>query len=211
MPIILEHTLPSGSIIGVWKLDEPSESLIQQIHLHKSEQLQIQGFKLENRKREWLAIRALLQHFLGSKCHIVYSPAGKPYLHNPEYHIGITHTKGYACIILNRMKPVSIDIEKPGIRVLKISDRFMNEYEYKIDHSFSEEIFKTIIWCSKEAMYKWGGETDVIFKDQLIINSIVTVNKNELDIFSTLKKDNISIDLSLRCWIKDEYVLVFTS
>lgn len=197
--------------LGIWKIEEPSSQLLNMVHLSEQEEEKYQIFKLESRKQEWLAVRALIQTHLGNHVTTSYNQIGQPILIKSSYNIGISHTKGYASVILNKNKAVALDIERSGPRILKVSDRFINDHEKSISHNLSDEIYQTIIWSAKETMFKWWGETEVVFKDQLHILSINQISSNQYTLKSTLTKNNESIDLPLQCCIKDEYVLVYTA
>ena len=210
MPLIHQQ-IDNGLTIGIWQLSEPSDQLLQEIKISDSEKEKLHQFRNESRKREWLAVRVLLQYFLGSGFHIKYDPSGKPYLDNSDYHIGISHTKDFAAIILHPDKPVAVDIERPSERVLKVSNRFLSEKEKLLAHEFNDIQFQTIIWCAKETMFKWWGETEVIFKEQLHINNLIELNHEQYSIQSSLTKNKKCIELPLHCWINDQFVLVYTS
>jgi phosphopantetheinyl transferase len=155
MPLFLRHTAP---LRGVWKIDESPVELFSRLALPANRRLPA---KLRNtgRVREWLAVRALLKELLGEETCIAYHPGGAPYLPDRNLHIGISHTRGYAAVILSERHPVGIDIEYPNERALRVRRRFMNpEEEAMIDPAHEAEHL-LLCWCAKETLYKLAGRS----------------------------------------------------
>jgi len=156
------------SMVYVIPLQEDSESLLSYLSL-KDRYLPTISKMTENRKREWLAIRVLLKKILGEEKEILYNSLGKPYLSDNSFFISISHTKGYAAIILNKENEVAIDIEKISSRVENIRKRFVNEEEEKALSKNNERIHLLLHWSAKESLFKWLGVENVDFKTHLHI------------------------------------------
>lgn len=97
MPLLMKHT---GPLWGIWKIEEPSEVLLALLQNRKEYLPQLELIRTEQRRREWLASRVLLQELTGGSALIAYHPNGAPYLSGSSLHISISHTKGYAAVLL---------------------------------------------------------------------------------------------------------------
>lgn len=160
MPVLLKHTHPCWS---VWKIEESSDSLLSLLENATDYHTQLDELHTETRRREWLACRVLLQELLGHSARIAYHPNGAPYLADSEWSVSLSHTKGYAAVLLQGDPAAGIDIEYRSARVLKIRNRFMNpEEEAGIDPKHETEHL-LLHWCAKETLFKMIGQEDVDF------------------------------------------------
>ena len=107
--------------LGLWKMDETPEALLAQFpHLA---QLHV-PYKSDSRQREFLAVRALLATMTGDTSLLVdHLPSGKPVVEG--YYASISHTRGYAVLMLSQAQPVAVDIEQRSDRVQRIASRFI--------------------------------------------------------------------------------------
>lgn len=167
MPLILKHTEP---LWGVWKIEEDSEALLSQLARADEYFPSLENLHTEKRKQEWLSVRVLLKELLGEETPISYRTNGAPYLPEKEMHISISHTNGYAAVILNEHRPTGIDIERRSDRVLKVRSRFLSpEEDAYIDKEHTAEHL-LICWCAKEALFKRMGQSEVDFREHLHIS-----------------------------------------
>ena len=120
-------------------------------------------------KKQFLAVRKLIQLNGISLDSLLYSSQGIPFLKN-ETNISISHTKGFSAIAISP-KPVGIDIQDFRDKILSISKKFINSNERDlIDPSSIKEL--TLVWCIKEATYKVHRKPGLDFKDEIKIQSI---------------------------------------
>ena len=89
----MKHT---GPLWGIWKIEESSEVLLSLLRNREEYLPQLELIRTEQRRREWLACRVLLQELTGGPVCVAYRPNGAPYLSGSSLHISISHTKGYA-------------------------------------------------------------------------------------------------------------------
>jgi len=157
------------NILVVVPLDEDSESLLSRLS-YKDRYLPVIEKMAENRKREWLSIRVLIKELLGEEKEILYNSLGKPYLSDNSYRISISHTKGYAALILNKENEVAVDIERITPRVENIRARFVNEEEENVLSETNKLIHLLLYWSAKESLYKRLCVENVDFKTQLHIS-----------------------------------------
>lgn len=209
MPLIFQDSAEDGWMVGVWAITEPSEWLFLRVAPDLDDSEKVMGFKLESRRQEWLASRLLINTLAGNPRKVVYDRIGNPRLSDNSFYVSITHTNGYAAVILHPDKPVGIDIEIPSDRILKVSDRFIHEDERSFITDSNRLVAQTIIWSAKEALYKWWKETDVVFKEHLRLLPFVTSSSPTL-LKSWIKRGNFYKELSLKCCISTDYILVYT-
>ena len=155
MPKFAHHTFDGGGI-AIWHIAESADELYDMLHTQRYDAA-LSAIHHEARRTEWLAVRVLLAHILGSDKEIAYHPSGKPYLVDGSYHISISHTKGYAAIAYHSSREVGIDIERISSRVERIADRFTHasEMAYMNECDAHEHLMRLLInWSAKEALYK---------------------------------------------------------
>jgi phosphopantetheinyl transferase (holo-ACP synthase) len=163
MPLFLKH-IEDNYQWGVWKIDECMEELLSMIPDQKREEYkrEIQHFASINRRLEWLSVRILLYILLGEEKKIMYCTNGKPYLSDYSYHISISHTRGYAVIILSSVTEVSIDIEQYGERIRRVAHKFMHDDEQPSIY-FNSDVWSLLLhWSAKEVMFKCCMNTTFI-------------------------------------------------
>ena len=157
MPLLLKHT---GPLWGIWKIEESSDTLLSLLQNGEVCLSQLELIRTEQRRREWLASRVLLQELTGGPARIAYRPDGAPFLPDLPLHISISHTKGYAAVLLQERPAAGIDIEYRSGRVSKIRSRFMNpEEEAGIDKEHETEHL-LLHWCAKETLFKMIGREE---------------------------------------------------
>lgn len=160
MSLFLKHTAP---LRGIWKMEESSEMLLSLLKNREAYQTDLAVFRTEKRLQEWLAVRVLLQELLDEPPRIAYHPNGAPYLVDSPYHISISHTKGYAAVLLQEEPCAGIDIEYRSDRIVKIRSRFMTpEEEANINKEHATEHL-LVYWCAKETLFKMLGRDEVDF------------------------------------------------
>ena len=142
-------------LLGLWKMEEEPS--------------------LKVREKERKAVRELVAAMLQYKTsigessrtdepvEITHEESGKPVLDG--WHISISHTKGYAAVLLSKSHEVGIDIEYVSERVKRIADRFLRP-----DEQAENTIDLLLHWCAKEAIYKLYSELDLKFQQMKIVD-----------------------------------------
>ena len=168
MPLLQKHSLP---LWGIWKIEESWEELLQQFEHTATFHSFLNKSKSESRKAEWLSIRLLLKELTGKEMVVSYHDNGSPFLLDSSLHISISHTKGFAAVILSPEKPVGIDIEYSSERVHRIKSRFLNEGELKLLGNHLTTNYLLICWSAKETAFKMTDQkTANLQKDIQIID-----------------------------------------
>jgi len=196
------------SKLAVVPLTEDSESLLARLSF-KERYLPFIEKMTENRKREWLSIRVLLKEMLGEEKEILYNSIGKPYLSDNSFYISISHTKGYAALIINKVNEVAVDIEKTGSKVESVRKRFVNEEEEKALSQSNEMIHLLLYWSAKESLYKLLGVENVDFKTHLHISPFEPFlgEWSEFEIHETRTKYQNCY--KVKYFVHNEYILTY--
>ena len=139
---------------GIWKIEEHWEEMLRQLEQQEAYLPFLKQHKSESRKSEWLAVRLLLKALTGKETGISYHDNGAPYLPDSSLHLSISHTKGYAAVLLSADKPVGIDIEYNSERIHRIKSRFLSQDEFKLlgENPKTNELL--VCWSAKETAFK---------------------------------------------------------
>jgi len=149
--LLQKHQSP---LWGIWKIEESWEEMLCQLEQQPVYLPFLNQRKSEGRKTEWLAVRLLLKELTGTETTILYNDNGSPYLPDSSLHISISHTKGFAAVLLSLDKSVGIDIEYCSERVHRIKSRFLSQDEFKLlgENPKTNELL--VCWSAKETAFK---------------------------------------------------------
>ena len=161
MPIISKIESEKITIL-VWEIKETLEELIT---LGKG--INISNYTSEKRKKEHLASRLLVNEIYPTKT-IIYNEFGAPELNNGK-HISISHSKELVTVIFSDKK-TGLDIEQISEKSLRIASKFVSARN--LINLNKEKA--TLIWCLKEAIYKWHQKGGVNFIKDIIISEFFT-------------------------------------
>ena len=117
------------------------------------------------------------------------------------YHISVSHTKGYAALILSRNQEVAVDIEYFSDRVERISSKFLRK-----DENASDLDSKLVHWCAKETVYKLFSEENLKF-DDMRVKPFDTMSDWACDVENLKNKQMAHVDFELTM----EFVLTYAA
>lgn|SRR5574344_15815 len=197
MPKLCVKSVSDDITIGIWKISETVEDFFRDYPFLCVFRKELsERYHCDARKCEFLSVRALLYLMCPGRI-IRYHSDGSPYLDDMQ--CSISHTKGYATLILSSIRMVGIDIEYHSGRVAKIKDKFIRQ-----DEVAETTASMLIHWSAKEAVYKLFHEDNLKYFDMKI--SPFTVY-DEGDIFvENLVRD---VTQSVHYIINDNYVLTY--
>lgn len=170
MPFVDYISLEENDIIGIWENRESLEDLLFDLQptgemLHRFNELY-----LEKRKKEFCITNLLVREVYGSKMMIDKDQFGKPILRNSGYKISISHADQYSAVYLAEKKECGVDVEKLDKRMPLLANKFVSEYESLYITKGKDIPYISIIWCVKEAIYKWYAKRGLDFKENMIIH-----------------------------------------
>ncbi|MEE2700250.1 MAG: 4'-phosphopantetheinyl transferase superfamily protein [Bacteroidota bacterium] len=178
--IIIKKYTDNNCKIAVWNMCESLDELLQLDKQHD-----LLALKTEKRKKEFLASRLLLNE-LAPNQQITYNKYGAPELENGKF-ISISHSKNLVAIIVGNQK-VGLDIEQISEKALRTASKFILEAQQQ--NITAEKA--TLIWCSKEAIFKWYQKGGVDFKDDIHLDSFVLSEKGKIN--ANFKKQSLILN-----------------
>ena len=214
MPLLLAQQSPT---VGIWKITETSQDMLGMFQDKTLFDEGVHKIQSENRKREWLAVRLLIKHLTGVEVEVCYKENGAPFIEGKLFNISISHTRGFAAVILSMRLFPGIDIEYQTDRAWKLRMKYLNDKELalvntpscqtKLRCSTRQATLATLCWCAKETAYKALQESHIDFIEHFHIAPFVladygTVMLNET---KTCKQEKYPIHYQ----ITDEYIITW--
>lgn len=197
-----------NSIWGIWKIEENPGELFLQLEHWEEYIPTLNKFQSERRKAEWLAVRVLLKALTGRELIISYRENGAPFLVDDPLNISISHTKGYAAVMLSSQQPVGIDIEYHSERIHRIKSRFLSEADYEETGTFLDTDDLLVFWSAKETAYKMIGLQAVDFQSDLqIIDCDLIRSQGIVGIMENATPENAIFNINF--WITPDFVLTY--
>ena len=168
MPLYRSFKLEKNKSLYIWEIKESLMDLEKEVTLSLNDKEKLLSIKLAQRKKEFLASRALLNFTKLQNTEIKYNKDGAPELDNGKY-ISITHCENFAGIAIGNNK-IGFDLEIYREKIFAIAPKFLNETE-KFIYEFNSVIKGlTLIWTAKEAIYKAVSAKGISFKNNIIIS-----------------------------------------
>lgn len=201
MALINIREVYPGVNLGLWQIDETVEEFFDRYPwLIKYNVLLSERYKNEGRKEEFLAVRALLHEMLGDKVgEITHNEVGKPMLKG--YHVSVSHTRGFAAMVVSKNREVGVDVEYICDRVKRIASKFMRKDEKAVDVDSL-----LVHWCAKETVYKLFSEQNLQYEEMRVKPFDVMADwACEVENLKSKKKVTVDFELTM------EFVLTYTA
>jgi phosphopantetheinyl transferase len=173
MPMFYEHKSEFAKI-AIWKIAEEKNFFLGKVPLHRN-------IMHPHKQLQHLAGRYLLQYlFPDFPYHLIeIAETLKPFLPSEEFHFSISHCGDYAAAIVSKYKRVGIDVEMITPKVEKVKHKFLSEEELELVASCQLPGARgqtpinqlTLLWCCKEAVFKWYGKAEMDFKNHIHLKS----------------------------------------
>ena len=203
-----KETTKNGATIGIWKIEENIEDLLSFFSEKQSKyRTEISRFQYPKRKLEFLSVRLLLKELTGFENDIYYNSNGIPSLVGNRFKISVSHTNGYASVIIHPSANVGLDIEQKRDKIVRLKHKFLAQDELENMDKENELEHLLLHWSAKETMFKMMGETDVDFISHLHISPFLPFKEGTIDSFETKSKKQRRFSLNYK--IQDDYVLVW--
>lgn len=177
MPLLRVTHIGEHAILGVWEMTEhPSD-------YPEWYEEACKRYRAEGRLREYVCVRALLRQMTDDDASwtISHEQSGKPLLQN-GWHISISHTKGFCCVIISPDHDVAVDIEYMSNRVNKIVHMFIRPDEQ------ADTIEERLIhWSAKETVYKLYSADRLALDEMRLLR--FTMNKQGVVLTENLRRN----------------------
>ena len=208
MGCITKHYLNEFSILGVWKIEEDQNTLLDLVLLDSDEKKKNKGFSSNSRKLEFLSVRALLCELIGSEAKIVYNKNNKPFLKDGSHFISISHSHKLTAILLSTNEKVGIDLEYMSVNISAFAFKFMNRKEKVIKDPENRKYQLYLHWCAKEALYKICDKEGISIRNNITIEPFKLMDSGELK--GKVHTDKIRESFDLFYTRYDNYAIVWT-
>lgn len=163
MPLV--EDIPVGkNRLGLWKIDG-SEAVFETRFPDVAASLSVRHPRTQLQR---YASRLLLAEMLGEMPAVSKDAHGRPLLPDHSLEVSISHTEGYAAILLGTGK-LGVDVQHYKPNVMKVRDRFLDDRELEMAQDIETT---TLFWAAKEAIYKYNAKPGLDFRDPITIHSI---------------------------------------
>jgi 4'-phosphopantetheinyl transferase EntD len=169
VPLFYQQDINEFTKLAVWKISEGEDFFLRTAFLPRE-------ITHPHKRLQHLAGRFLLAYLFPDFPYeeMLIADTRKPYLPEAQYHFSISHCGDYAAAIVSSRQRVGIDVEMVTARVDKIKHKFLHPQELAFVNSNpakSHIELLTLLWSSKEAMFKWWGIGDIDFSESLRVDS----------------------------------------
>lgn len=208
MPLFYQHNINGNTRLGIWRIEEPEAFFLKSVPVKKD-------VSHPHKRLQHLAGRYLLPELFPDFPleEIVIADTRKPFLENEKYHFSISHCGDFAAAIVSSEKRVGVDIEMITPKIGKISRKFLAPFEYQLSNEFSSggELMKTqtILWSSKESIFKWYSLGEVDFKEHMQLRENVFPIRNDEMVLPFIFKKSGDVELSVNVKVFLDLVLAW--
>lgn len=212
MGLYSKRKLDNGAEIFVWEITEDEDELgriCSPIPTEEIEELEL--LKSPARRKEKLAVRALLNIMFPEKVYLGHHDNGKPYIQNMANEISISHTNRFVAIITHPEEDLGIDIESLDRDFSAVEKKALSEEELDDltdGNSQKHNLQLAIYWCAKEAIYKRMSQNGVDFAEQIELERFSPKRDGELEAVFT-HKDGEEDEFDLEYEVFENHVMVW--
>ncbi len=218
MPLFYQHNINQGTKLGIWHIEEPESFFLEKVPLKRDVS---HPFK----RLQHLAGRYLLSFLFPDFPleDIRIADTRKPFLESEKYHFSISHCGQYAAAIISSNSRVGVDIELITPRIEMVAHKFLSEEEsqfFNEDYTrFLEQWglrgrvyqeFLTLIWSSKEALFKWYGRGELDFKKHMQLEGAINIDGDLMKLPFVFAKDReIHLNIEARTFEEQRLALAW--
>lgn len=206
MPIV-EQTITPDRAWGLWKIEE-TEAWLKDGKLGSPIP---EGITHPLKRLEFFAGRKLVLELSGALglefFGITKDEHGKPSLRNHPHEISLSHSYPYVTALIDKHKPVGIDLEQIKPKLLKIAARILHPDEFR--DAGDNPVKHCIYWCAKEALLKVYGKKNLTFAENLLIGAFSLENSGLLT--GRIIVGHTETEVVLQYRVMDDFVLVYNT
>ena len=201
MPFLKELIINEKTKIKLWKV------MIGELNTKElnSDEKNLLKLKKSNFLREqFLATRKVLA-LENTDYKITYDINGKPSL-NTNSNISISHSYEIAAIAISDNSKIGLDIQLNGNKIFNIQHKFLNPSEKLNIGENPSLIILTMIWTSKESIYKAIGLKGTSFSNDIKIDKVVEKDKTGIGYYINGTE---KVKFDLKFFYIDEYTICY--
>ena len=207
---MLFRSTDNGATVSVWKIEETEKELLDIISVPQEELEELMIIRSAERRREKLAVRALLNTIFDDKVYLGHHDNGSPFIQNNPIHISISHTTKYVAIITHPTEEVGIDIESMHRDFSAVEKKALSDEEREDLSTKNRNEQLAIYWSAKEALYKRMSQHGVDFAKQMEIEKFAPREEGDLEA-TFISKDGVEEEFKMEYETFDGHVLVWMS
>lgn len=165
MPVTREIETKEGKIL-LWEVSENSSDLEL---MCRSKQVELPPpMHLESRRKQ-VMVTSLLHQMLFPGTILDYEATGKPFVNSDQF-VSVSHSAN-VLVMMRSTVPCGVDIERVHSRVRKVSHKFLNDEELRLNQDASDYKL-TQLWTAKEAMFKVSGSDKVFMRSNIFVETL---------------------------------------
>ena len=201
MPFIEEFIIKEKTKIKLWKV------MIGELNTKElnSDEKKLLKLKKNNiLRQQFLATRKLLA-LENSDYKITYDINGKPLL-NSIYNISISHSHEIAAIVISDNSKIGLDVQLKESKIFNIQNKFLNKSEKSNIGDDPTVDILTMVWTSKESIYKAIGLKGISFSDNIKIDKVIEKDKTGIGYYVNGTE---KVKFDLKFFYVDEYTICY--
>jgi 4'-phosphopantetheinyl transferase len=201
MPFLKEFIINDKTKIKLWKV-MMGELNTKELNSDEKDLLKL---KKNNILREqFLATRKVLA-LENSDYKITYNNNGKPSL-NSKYNISISHSHEIAAVAISDNSKIGLDVQLKESKIFNIQNKFLNKYEKSNIGDDPTVDILTMVWTSKESIYKALGLKGISFSKNIKIDKVIEKDKTGIGYYINGTE---KVKFDLKFFYIDEYTICF--
>ncbi len=201
MPLHSKKHINNG-IVALWKINESFDELLDLVP-----DSWIAGLAIDKLSKHNLAARTLANEVCPGFELLEKDEYGKPYFESAVHNISITHAGEYAGFMLKEDSECGIDMEHITSRIKKLGPKFIREDERHFSQLGLEGMY--MVWCAKEALYKYYGLKALDFKKHIRVEEIETIDSSG-SLVGHINKGKYSKSIKMQYQFIEDYLIVHT-
>jgi phosphopantetheinyl transferase len=201
MPFLKEFIINEKTKIKLWKV------IMGELNTKElnSDEKNLLKLKKSNILREqFLATRKVLA-LENSDYKITYDINGKPSL-NSKYNISISHSHEIAAIAISDNSKIGLDVQLKESKIFNIQNKFLNKSEKSNIGDDPTVDILTMVWTSKESIYKAVGLKGISFSENIKIDKVIEKDKTGIGYYINGTE---KVKFDLKFFYVDEYTICF--
>lgn len=134
----------------------------------EAERSYVADFSSERRRREALMWRYIIHRELGADAQIAYNENGAPRVLNRKEQISVSHSADFVAVVISDER-CAVDIERLDRNFDRVAERYIRPEESALSQ---DERLAAVLWCAKEALYKYSDEGGLDFIRDIKVLSV---------------------------------------
>ena len=201
MPFLKEFIINEKTKIKLWKV------ILGELNTKElnNDDKNLLKLKKSNILREqFLATRKILE-LENSDYKITYDINGKPLL-NSIYNISISHSHEIAAIAISDNSNIGLDVQLKESKIFNIQNKFLNKSEKSNIGDDPTVDILTMVWTSKESIYKAIGLKGISFSENIKIDKVIEKDKTGIGYYINGTE---KVKFDLKFFYIDEYTICY--